>query len=83
MILLDFFLSKKKKSAFIAKKRLKIILDKENKTLNTQKYIPTLKKEILNLVQKHMNIDQKFIKIQLEYKKNNKSILGFNIILQK
>lgn len=83
MILLDFFLSKKKKTAFIAKKRLQVILDKNKKIKNTKTSFPMLKKEILNLIQKHMKIDQKFVKIQLEYKKNNKSILGFNITLQK
>jgi cell division topological specificity factor len=83
MALLDFFLFKKKKSAFIAKKRLKMILDKNETIKKTKKYIPMLKKEILNLIQKHMKIDQKFVKIQLEYKKNNKSILGFNIKLHK
>ncbi|CAL4321661.1 cell division topological specificity factor MinE [Buchnera aphidicola] len=81
MTLLDFFLSREKKTAFVAKKRLQIIIAEQNKDIIQPNYIPKLKKDILKVICKYINIDQNSIKVQLEKNKKNISILELNVIL--
>ncbi|CAL4321558.1 cell division topological specificity factor MinE [Buchnera aphidicola] len=81
MTLLDFFLSKKKKTAFVAKKRLQIIIAEQKKSNFQPDYIPQLKKDILKVICKYINIDQNSITVQLEQKKKNISILELNVKL--
>jgi cell division topological specificity factor len=81
MTLLDFFLSKRRKTAFIAKKRLQIIIAEQKKNSIQPNYIPQLKKDILRVICKYINIDQESITVQFEKRKKNISVLELNVKL--
>lgn len=81
MTLLDFFLSRKKNTAHIAKERLQIIIAERKKCQSLPDYLPQLKKEILSVICKYVHIDPHMIKIQLDYKDEDISVLELNIIL--
>ncbi|NIH16811.1 MAG: cell division topological specificity factor MinE [Buchnera aphidicola (Periphyllus lyropictus)] len=83
MTLLDFFLFKKKKTAIIAKKRLKIIIAEQKKNTKQPNYIPALKKEILKTICKYIKIDKKSITVEYDKKNNNISVLELNVKLPK
>ncbi|XRY30894.1 MAG: cell division topological specificity factor MinE [Buchnera aphidicola (Tetraneura akinire)] len=74
MSVLDLFLSFKKNSAFIAKKRLQIIVSNNKKNIIFEPdYLPNLKKEILLVISKYIKINNQKI-ISIKYKKEKKSI---------
>ncbi|WP_343183370.1 cell division topological specificity factor MinE [Buchnera aphidicola] len=81
MKLLNFFLFRNKKTAFIAKKRLQIIVAEQRKNNIFPNYIPKLKKEILKVICKYIKIDKKSIKIKYCQKNNDISILELNVKL--
>ncbi|QCI20463.1 cell division topological specificity factor MinE [Buchnera aphidicola (Brachycaudus cardui)] len=86
MALLDFFLSRNKNTANIAnaniaKERLQIIVAEQRKYNNEPDYFPQLKREILSVISKYVNIDQNMISVQLEQKREDISILELNISL--
>ncbi|QJC38050.1 cell division topological specificity factor MinE [Enterobacteriaceae endosymbiont of Donacia marginata] len=84
MNFINFFLSKKKKTANIAKKRLQIIISEESKKGYIYPYyIIQLKQEILKVISKYVKINPNMINIELDDKKNNISILELNITLPK
>ena len=81
MALLDFFLSRNKNTANVAKERLQIIVAERRKIQNEPDYFPQLKREILSVICKYVNIDPKMVTIQLEQKNEEISILELNIVL--
>ncbi|NIG99427.1 MAG: cell division topological specificity factor MinE [Buchnera aphidicola (Periphyllus acericola)] len=81
MSLLNFFLSRHQNTAFIAKKRLQIIVAEQRQNNIQPNYIPELKKEILKVICKYINIDKNSITVQLGHKDNNISILELNVKL--
>ncbi|QJC36828.1 cell division topological specificity factor MinE [Enterobacteriaceae endosymbiont of Donacia vulgaris] len=84
MNFINFFLSKKKKTANIAKKRLQIIISEESKTGYIYPcYITQLKQEILKVISKYIKINPNMINIELDDKKKNISKLELNITLPK
>ncbi|QJC37235.1 cell division topological specificity factor MinE [Enterobacteriaceae endosymbiont of Donacia thalassina] len=84
MNFINFFLSKKKKTANIAKKRLQIIISEESKKGYIYPcYITQLKQEILKVISKYTKINPNMINIELDDKKNNISVLELNITLPK
>ncbi|QIQ41350.1 MAG: cell division topological specificity factor MinE [Buchnera aphidicola (Aphis urticata)] len=81
MALLDFFLSRNKNTAHIAKERLQIIVAERRKFQNEPDYFPQLKREILAVICKYVNIDPNMVTIQLEQKNKDISILELNVVL--
>ncbi|QCI22190.1 cell division topological specificity factor MinE [Buchnera aphidicola] len=81
MALLDFFLSRHKNTANIAKERLQIIIAEQRKYNNEPDYFPQLKREILSVICKYVNIEPNMVTVQLEQKNQDISILELNIIL--
>lgn len=81
MALLDFFLSRNKNTANVAKKRLQIIVAEQRKYKHEPDYFPQLKREILSVICKYVNIEPNMITVQLEQKNEDISILELNIIL--
>jgi len=71
MALLDFFLSRKKSTANIAKERLQIIVAER----------PQLRKDILDVICKYVQIDPEMVTVQLEQKDGDISILELNVTL--
>lgn len=80
MSLLDYLLRKRKKSAGVAKERLQIILAREHSDLSGPDYLPNLKKDILMVVEKYVNIDYDQIQVNVD-SHGNCEILELNITL--
>ena len=72
MALLDFFLSRKKNTANIAKERLQIIVAERRRSDAEPHYLPQLRKDIL---------EPEMVTVQLEQKDGDISILELNVTL--
>ncbi|AFA41225.1 cell division topological specificity factor [Wigglesworthia glossinidia endosymbiont of Glossina morsitans morsitans (Yale colony)] len=83
MVLLNFFISRKKMTAHTAKKRLKIIIEEQRKNAIKPVYVQ-LKKDLKRVIGKYFNINPNTLSIKLEHK-NHKDLQIFelNIILPK
>ena len=71
MALLDFFLSRKKNTANIAKER----------GAAEPHYLPQLRKDILEVICKYVQIDPEMVSVQLEQRDGDISILELNVTL--
>ena len=81
MALLDFFLSRKKNTASIAKERLQIIVAERRRSDAEPYYLPQLKRDILEVICKYVQIDPEMVTVQLEQKGDDISILELNVTL--
>lgn len=81
MALIDFFLSRKKPTASIAKERLQIIVAERRKGNYEPHYLPQLKLDIIKVICKYVHIDPEMLSVQLEKKDEDISILELNIML--
>ncbi len=81
MALLDFFLSRKKNTASIAKERLQIIVAERRRGDSEPHYLPQLKRDILDVICKYVKIDPEMVSVQLEQKGEDISVLELNVTL--
>ncbi|MBK4713846.1 MULTISPECIES: cell division topological specificity factor MinE [Tenebrionibacter/Tenebrionicola group] len=81
MALLDFFLSRKKSTASIAKERLQIIVAERRRGDSEPHYLPQLKRDILDVICKYVKIDPEMVSVQLEQKGEDISVLELNVTL--
>ena len=81
MNLFDFFRGRQKQtSASVAKERLQIIVAHERGQRSTPDYLPTLQKELVEVIRKYLNIGDDSVQIALE-NEGSCSILELNITL--
>lgn len=83
MSLIDRIFNRKTKSAAIARNRLQVIIAQERNNHyanNTPDYLPTLQKELLDLISKYVKIEASNINISRE-EQNGVGVLEFNITL--
>jgi cell division topological specificity factor len=80
MNLIDYFLSKRKKTAVVAKERLQIILARERVDRSGPDYLPDLKRELLAVVAKYVQVDVEQVQVQLQ-REGDCEILELNIAL--
>ena len=81
MSIFDYFRTKKtNNTAVSAKERLQIIVAHERGQRNQPDYIPRMQQEILDVIRKYVEVDQKDLSIQLD-DSNNCSVLELNITL--
>ena len=81
MALLDFFLSRKKNTASIAKERLQIIVAERRRSDAEPHFLPQLKRDILEVICKYVQIDPEMVSVQLEQRGDDISILELNVTL--
>lgn len=81
MALLDFFLSRKKSTANIAKERLQIIVAERRRGDSEPHYLPQLKRDILEVICKYVQIDPEMVTVALEQKGDDISVLELNVTL--
>ncbi|RWR03791.1 cell division topological specificity factor MinE [[Pantoea] beijingensis] len=81
MALLDFFLSRKKSTANIAKERLQIIVAERRRGDSEPHYLPQLKKDLLEVICKYVKIDPEMLSVKLDQKDDDISILELNVTL--
>jgi cell division topological specificity factor len=82
MSLLNYFISSKTNSASVAKERLQILVAHERNTKNKGRpsYLPQLQQELLQVIQKYINVDQDAITVNFE-QDDDQETLEVNIIL--
>src|SRR5260364_13984 len=70
MSMLSFFLGQKKKSAAVAKERLRLIIAHERTDPARSDYLPALQRELLAVISKYVNVTNEEIKVHLERQEN-------------
>jgi len=80
MSFLDFFRSKKKTSASLAKERLQIIVAHEKRRSSTPDFLPKLQKDIVAVVRKYIHINEDQINLTVD-RKGDCEVLELNIAL--
>jgi cell division topological specificity factor len=75
---LNYF--KANKTAVKAKDRLQIIIAQERSRAGQPDYLPLMKKEILNVIEKYTNVSLKDVEVGFHSSENN-SVLELNIKL--
>jgi cell division topological specificity factor len=80
MSLLDYFKISKAGSASVAKERLQILVAHERRFKNQPSYLPQLQKELLQVIQKYVNVGQESISVNFEQDEHQET-LEVNIVL--
>ncbi|WP_434355879.1 cell division topological specificity factor MinE [Parasalinivibrio latis] len=82
MALLEFFKTKKKTSANIAKERLQIIVaERRQKDSPEPSYLPQMKQDILDVIRKYVEIGPEQVSVTLEQRDDDLSVLELNVTL--
>jgi cell division topological specificity factor len=74
------FLKTKKNTASIAKDRLRIIIAQERSTLGGPDYLPLLRRELLEVIRKYVNVDVDAVKVDL-VKEGEHDVLDISVSL--
>ena len=80
MSLLDYFRSTRPSSASVAKERLQILVAHERASRDQPSYLPKLQKELLQVIQKYVDVDDDAISIIFE-QDDHQETLELNIAL--
>jgi cell division topological specificity factor len=80
MGIFDFLKSKPKASASIAKERLRIIVAQERSTRGGPDYLPLLRRELLEVIRKYVNVDAEAVKVDLQ-KDGEHDVLDISVAL--
>ena len=80
MSLMDILFGRKQKTADVASDRLQIIIAKERVKAQAPDYLPTLQKELLQVLSKYVHVSLEDIRISQE-KQNGLDVLELNITL--
>ncbi|MDO4641304.1 MAG: cell division topological specificity factor MinE [Neisseria sp.] len=80
MALIDILFGRKPKTAQIARDRLQIIIAQERVKDQAPDYLPTLQKELMEVLSKYVNVSLDDIRISQE-KQNGLDVLELNITL--
>lgn len=78
MSILDYLLRRQKKTANVAKDRLQIILAREHTDREGPDYLPAMKRELLEVVSRYIDVDLDQIQVNLD-KDGDCEILELNI----
>ncbi len=79
MSLLDYFKKSKPSTASIAKERLQILVAHERASRNQPAYLPKLKQELLEVIQKYFEVQQDSISVNLE-QDSERETLEINVV---
>ncbi len=80
MSILDYLLRRQKRSAAVAKDRLQIILAREHSDRDGPDYLPAMKRELLEVVSRYVEVDLDKIQVNLD-RDGDCEILELNIML--
>lgn len=79
MSLLDYFRRSKPATATIAKERLQILVAHERASRNQPAYLPKLKQELLEVIQKYIEVHEESISVTLE-QDSERETLEINVV---
>ena len=74
------FLKPKKNTAAVAKDRLRIIIAQERTTAGAPDYLPLLRRELLEVIRKYVNVDADAVKVDL-VKDGEHDVLDISVAL--
>ncbi len=74
------FLKTKKNTAETAKSRLQIIIAQERTSRGAPDYLPLLRRELLEVIKKYVNVDVDAVKVDL-IKDGNHDVLDISVAL--
>ena len=74
------FLKAKKNTAETAKNRLQIIIAQERSSRGAPDYLPLLRRELLEVIKKYVNIDADAVKVDL-LKEGDHDVLDISVAL--
>lgn len=77
---LDFLKGKPKATANIAKERLRIIVAQERSARGGPDYLPLLRRELLEVIRKYVNVDVDAVKVDL-VKEGEHDVLDISVAL--
>lgn len=80
MGLFDFLRTKHKNTASIARERLRIIVAQERTTRGMPDYLPMLRRELLEVIAKYINVDHEAVKVDL-IKEGEHDVLDISVSL--
>jgi len=80
MGIFDFLRSRNKHSASIAKERLRIIVAQERSQRGAPDYLPLLRRELLEVIRKYVNVDPDAIDIHVE-REGDSEVLELSVAL--
>jgi cell division topological specificity factor len=66
MGIFDFLGTRPRNTATVAKERLRIIVAQERAQRGSPDYLPTLRREILEVIKKYVNVDPDAVQINVE-----------------
>ncbi len=66
MSIFDFLRGRSKNTASIARERLRIIVAQERSQRGAPDYLPLLRRELLEVIRKYVNVDQEAIDVHVE-----------------
>ncbi|GAA3911370.1 cell division topological specificity factor MinE [Halomonas cibimaris] len=82
MKLLEFLKRERKKSAPVAKERLQIIVAHQRSQRGQPDYMPTLERELVEVIRRYVDIDDDAVQISMD-SEDNCSVLELNVTLPK
>ncbi|MFZ1344633.1 cell division topological specificity factor MinE [Thiothrix eikelboomii] len=80
MGIFDYFRTSKPKTAQVAKERLQILIKHERIDRSGPDFLPQLRNDIMEVIRKYVQIDEKDVNVQLG-RVNNYEVLELNITL--
>lgn len=80
MGLFDFLRTRQKNTASVAKERLRIIVAQERAQSGSPDYLPLMRREILEVIRKYVNIDPDAIEIQVQ-RDGDQEVLELSVAL--
>ncbi|HHC73082.1 MAG TPA: cell division topological specificity factor MinE [Thiotrichales bacterium] len=80
MSFIDYFRRNRRKSASVAKERLQIILAREHADRDGPDFLPELKRELLEVVSRYVEIDLDQVNVTLE-RDGDYEVLELNVLL--
>ena len=67
-------------TASLAKERLRIIVAQERSSRNAPDYLPLLRREVMEVIRKYVNVDPEAVQISVE-KEGGHEVLEFSVAL--
>lgn len=80
MGLMDFFRSRPKNTASLAKERLTILVSQERSSRGAPDYLPLLRKELLEVIRKYVNVDAGAVTVNVQ-KDGDQEMLELSVAL--
>lgn len=80
MSLFDFFKSRPKGTASLARERLTILVSQARSSRDAPDYLPVLRKELLEVIRKYVNVDSDAVTVKMQ-KDGNQDIFELSVTL--